>query len=227
MVRVCTRQKKKASETPSVDAALRLNNEPRIQPEKERLVSKLTAAILTIAGGFFYAVVGAIIGLAAAYYPGGLANNLDTGVNLPASLVNDVIYAVAAFGIISGALIMVGGFLLNSDSKSRRRWGGVLALVMMVLGAIPTVGGLVIGFILTLVGAVLGLSNKSEPPATSYAHPATPQPPQTTQAAQAPDYTAFPGRTNYCSSCGARLRDGSIFCSSCGARVPTSPSEQL
>ncbi|MDA4121777.1 MAG: zinc ribbon domain-containing protein [Thaumarchaeota archaeon] len=185
------------------------------------MASKLTAALLTIVGGFFYAAVGGLIALATAYIPGGLANNLDLGVNVSASFLNDVIYALASFGIISGALIMVGGFLLNSDSKSRRRWGGMLALIMMVLGAIPTLGGFVIGFILTLVGAILGLSSKSESAATSSPYLATAKPPQTAQAAQDPDYTAFPGRTNYCSSCGARLRDGSIFCSSCGAKVPT------
>jgi hypothetical protein len=184
------------------------------------MVTKKAAAILTMLGGAFYLGTGVLIAAVAGTTPS-LASSLSLGTTgLSSSTLQTIIYAVAGFDILSGALIMVGGFLLNSANSGTRRIGGILALVMMVLGALTSFGGFVIGFILTMIGSIFGLTYKSEPPVAAHAATTAPQYQVQPQPARAPDYTALPGRANYCLKCGARLREGSVFCASCGAKVP-------
>ena len=181
------------------------------------MVSKATAAVLTIVGGTFYVAVGALFAAVAPSTSSLVGSFSSVGTTgLSASSLEAIVYYVAAFDIISGALIVLGGFLLNSSSGGTRKAGGILAIIMMVLGALTTLGGLVIGFILTLVGSIFGLTYKPEPPAVEYPAPY----PAESRTNPAPDYTALPGRLNYCPKCGARLREGSVFCASCGAKVP-------
>jgi hypothetical protein len=91
---------------------------------------------------------------------------------------------------------------------------------MMVLGAFTSFGGLIIGFILTLLGAYFGLTYKPEVEGFGVPSQTFPVTTQVQQTSSAPDYTAIPGRLNFCPRCGARLREGSVYCASCGAKVP-------
>jgi hypothetical protein len=148
-----------------------------------------------------------------------LVGNLNTA-GLGTTDLNAIIYGVAGFDILSGALIVLGGFLLNSRDGGRRKAGGILAIVMTVFGALTSLGGFIIGFILALVVSIFGLTYKPEPSDVGYAGPANIAFPAAPQTNPVPDYTALPGRVNYCPKCGARLREGSVFCASCGAKVP-------
>lgn len=123
-----------------------------------------------------------------------------------------VMVLVVVFGLFTGALIIVGGTLLNSETAGRRKSGGILAICMMVIGAIPTLGGIGIGFILTLVGGVLGMTYKERFPGTSFRG----APAAVVPSAAQPD--SGPGQ-KFCVRCGSPHQFGAQFCGNCGTGV--------
>jgi hypothetical protein len=194
-----------------------------------------TAVIFTLVGGAFYLVGGALVALLA----GDLSSSLNglsgfSGLSsfgltsgsttVDASGVSDVVYLVGAFGIISGALIIVGGVLLQSPYPNRRKAGGILAVVMAFIGALPALGGLFIGFVFTLIGGYLGLTYKAANPnlvvGLGPVGSLTLGPQRSAVAPGGSVTEAGRGPLNYCIKCGSRLRDGAVFCGACGARVP-------
>ncbi len=191
------------------------------------MVSKQVGAVFTILGGAFYiigsflgAIAGAgfLFGFFGAFSSGGCpypsAWPFATCQSVNANSLGEAILLILAFGIATGALIITGGALLNSDSPGRRKSGGILAIAMMVLGALPTLGGLVIGFFFTLIGSVLGLTYKELSPDIVVGY----------QPVAAPTTSAVSrtGPLKFCIKCGSALHEGSSFCGVCGAEVPRS-----
>ena len=194
-----------------------------------------TAVYLTVAGGVLYVIGGALVFSLAGTLSnlgnfGGLFGNYGglitptTTPSLDTSGLNDVVYAVGGFGILAGILIIVGGVLMGAEQPSRRKAGSILAIVMLVLGALPALGGLLIGFILAAIGCYMGLTYKAArsnftvgfgPVGSVTLGPQSP-------SNASPDAPSEAGRgpLNYCIKCGSRLRDGAVFCGACGARVP-------
>jgi hypothetical protein len=121
------------------------------------LVSKRIAMGLLIAGGAFY-IVG---GLAAGFLVGGLiAFSAGLAGRPTPSEANMAMATYLGWGLFTGIPIIIGGLLVNSASGTRRKIGGALAIVMGLVGLINTFAGLAVGFVLTLVGAILGLVYK-------------------------------------------------------------------
>jgi hypothetical protein len=175
------------------------------------LVSKQIGAIFAILGGVFY-IIGSFVG-------GALLFGFS-GLYMSYGAAEEAGVAFAVFGVFAGVLIIVGGALLNADSSGRRKAGGILAVVMMVLGAIPTLGGLGIGFLLALIGSVIGLTYKGQPDFVIGMAPMSPfQPSMPPQAVSIP---VAKGRIRYCMMCGSPLDAGAVFCGSCGAKIPQS-----
>ncbi len=194
-----------------------------------------TAVYLTVAGGVFYVIGGAlVVSLAGALSGFGNFDNLfgnsgglitpTTTPSLDTSGLNDIVYAVGGFGILAGVLMIVGGILMGAELPGRRKAGSILAIVMLVLGALPALGGLLIGFILAAIGCYMGLTYKAArsnftvglgPVGSVTLGPQSPS----ASPAGAPS-EAGRGPLNYCIKCGSRLRDGAVFCGACGARVP-------
>jgi len=117
-----------------------------------------TAVYLTVAGGVFYLLGGAAITLLVGSLSssfgsldGILGLNGFPGFNstavptLDTSGFNDIAYLIGGFGILAGVMIIVGGVLMGSEQPNRRKAGGILAVVMVFLGALPTLGGFVLG----------------------------------------------------------------------------------
>jgi zinc-ribbon domain len=197
---------------------------------------------LTIAGGVFYVLGGAVVALlvgSLSSLGGGLGLGSDgvcslmpgfpctntlpslSGSGVSGSGLDLLGYAVAGFGIVAGILIIVGGIMFRSTMPSRRKMGGILAVVMILLGGLATLGGLVVGFFLAVIGAYLGLTYKANTrgmviglgPIGSVnlgSHPAS------SPTSNAPAGT---GPLNYCIKCGSQIREGAVFCGACGARV--------
>ncbi|MDA4134129.1 MAG: zinc ribbon domain-containing protein [Thaumarchaeota archaeon] len=194
-----------------------------------------TAVYLTVAGGVFYVIGGALVfslagalsgfGNLSSLYGncGGLCPSTAT-TSIDTSGLNDIVYAIGGFGILAGVLMIVGGVLMGSDQPNRRKAGGILAVIMLVLGSLPALGGLLIGFILAAIGCYMGLTYKaSRSNFTMGFGPVGsvtlgPQSPANPSAGAPPE--AGRGPLNYCIKCGSRLRDGAVFCGACGARVP-------
>ncbi len=69
-------------------------------------------------------------------------------------LVGLLVIAIGLLGVVFGALVLVGAFMINSGDFSRVRTGSILSIV--------SGGGFIIGLILGIVGGVLGLTWKPE-----------------------------------------------------------------
>jgi hypothetical protein len=179
------------------------------------LATKDTAAILTIVGGVFYAIggfSGAVVGSA-------FLSGLSAGVTgaAPATgsfdLFGGTFFLILAWGLAAAILIIVGGVVMFSPDPARRKRGSYLAIAMMIIGAVPTIGGAVIGFILTLAGGVLGLGTRGE--GTSPMGQAFPAAGTGAAGSEGP---------RFCANCGAPLNPGTKFCSSCGQPVLSAPA---
>jgi len=79
--------------------------------------------------------------------------------------------AVGAIGLVSGFIMIFGSIMINSGEKSKVKTGSILVLVFTLIGAIFTFGGFAIGFILALIGSILGLTWK---PSTTMPPPPVP-----------------------------------------------------
>jgi hypothetical protein len=181
------------------------------------LVSKQIAAVLTIIGGVFY-LFGSVVGslMSALFSSFSYFRNPS---NLTShSISSSAALAVLVFGLICGIMMIVGGALINSDESVRRKSGGILALATMVIGAVPDVGGLGIGFFLALVGGVLGLTYKPNEPDIILGM--TQESPAPVAAPQPSPYQMSKTSGGYCIKCGKQLHEGAIFCKYCGSPVP-------
>jgi hypothetical protein len=178
------------------------------------LANKEVGAILTIVGGVFYLIgsfAGAIV--ISAFFAGfsaGLSGSGPPATGGLSSFFGPEFYLILAAGAATGILIIVSGALLLSDEPGRRRKAGILAIAMMIVGALPTVGGALIGFVLTLVGAILGLTYKADIEASSA---------RLSAPAGAVAGANLQG-LRYCTGCGAPLDQSAKFCPSCGTKVP-------
>jgi len=190
------------------------------------LAGKQFAAVLTIIGGVFYLVGGVVASVIIAFVSnlGSLSGGLGPSSGLssiPSTSIpsgsSSAAVEVLAFGAVCGVVVIVGGAFINSSSAGKRKGGGVLALLAMLIGAIPDLGGLLIGFILILVGAVIGLTYKPSEPdirvgiSGGYSAPAN--------APLGSSPVANPSG-EYCIKCGLQLHKGAVFCKYCGSPVP-------
>lgn len=186
------------------------------------MVSKQIAAVFAILGGVFYLfgsfvggfLFGSLFGFANAFRS--FSNPAVPAVGNSLAKAGAAALSIFVFGLFAAMLIIVGGALLNSDSGSRRKAGGILALVMMVLGAVPDAGGFFIGFVFVLVGSVLGLTYKEgSPDLTIGVAQTTPH-----YGSQGPQASTGNIAGQYCIKCGKQLHEGAVFCKYCGSPVP-------
>ncbi|RFA94878.1 hypothetical protein CGL51_09040 [Pyrobaculum aerophilum] len=119
-------------------------------------MEKRTAMILMIAGGAFY-IAGGVVGAYVIAVLKGVEMGLVGGSE---EEVWAAITPVIATGLVTGLLIVLGGVLVNSESRKNRVIGSILGIVMALLGAINTFGGLIIGIVLAFIGSVAGLTYK-------------------------------------------------------------------
>jgi hypothetical protein len=115
-------------------------------PEKPTaaFVLSLLAAIFIILGGLVYAVIFSIIG--------GIFDIFGFGG------LGSLITILGVLGIVWGFLVLVGAIMMSSEDKGRVRMGSVLVLVFSILSWFGAVGGFFIGFLLGLIGSILGLT---------------------------------------------------------------------
>jgi hypothetical protein len=132
---------------------------------------KPTAAfVLSLIGGIIILLVGVFVTIAAlaigAYtdYFGGLYDVSGLGTLL-------LIFAI--FGLVCGILVVAGAAMMYSEKIGRVRAGAILVLIFSILSWFGTTGGLIVGFILGLIGAILGLVWK---PSRGAAAPPPPPP---------------------------------------------------
>jgi len=120
------------------------------------LAEKPTAAfVLSLIGGIFIllgGIYGAIIGII-----GGAAMSVIPGFEW----LSGLIIMLGILGLIFGIIVILGAVMINSGERGKVRTGSILVLIFSILSLfVGGTGGFVIGFILSLVGSILGLTWK-------------------------------------------------------------------
>jgi hypothetical protein len=115
-------------------------------PEKPTaaFVLSLLGGIFIIIGGLIYAVIFSIIG--------GVFDVFGFGG------LGGIITIIGVLGIVWGILVLVGAIMMNSEDKSKVRTGSILVLIFSILSWFGAAGGIIIGFLLGLIGSILGLT---------------------------------------------------------------------
>lgn len=144
--------------------------------------SPTAAFVLSLIGGVFVLLAGLIIaaiGAALTFFIGGIG----------------ALLGVAA--IVVGLLIIVFAIMLHSRPEQHVIWGALL-IVFSIISLPVSLGGFVIGFLLTLIGGILAVV--WHPPAAAPAQ--------------------YAGPMQVCLKCGTQRTSPAPFCAHCGASFP-------
>jgi hypothetical protein len=114
---------------------------------------------LSLIAGILIIINAVLLGVAAKWFPGIVPT-------LPGSSGNDTTFLIdlAAVGLIFGILVLLGALMLNFRPVNKRVWGVII--ILFSITSIITGGGLIIGFIIGIIGGKLALSRKPEIRAT-------------------------------------------------------------
>ena len=109
---------------------------------------------LSLIAGILIVINTVLLGVAATWFPGIIPT-------LPGSTGNDttVLYRLTAIGLILGVLVVLGAVMLHLKPENKKAWG-----IMIIVFSIPSVitgGGLIVGFILGIIGGAFALSRKT------------------------------------------------------------------
>lgn len=104
----------------------------------------LVGAIFIILGGLVYMVLFSFIG--------GAFDFIGMGG------VGDIFVIMGVLGLIWGILVLVGAIMMNSGDPGKVRTGSILVLIFSIISWFGAAGGFFIGFLLGLIGAILGLT---------------------------------------------------------------------
>jgi hypothetical protein len=120
---------------------------------KAASIVALTGGIIILLAGVFFTAVSAIflpyISYTNVHVPQGL-----NPASIPA-IVSGVVGVMGAFGLVSGAIVLISSVMLLTNSSQRRVWGALI-LVFSALSFFGT-GGFIIGAVLGIVGGALTL----------------------------------------------------------------------
>jgi hypothetical protein len=127
------------------------------------MADKPTAAfVLSLIGGIFI-IIGALSYIAIGSVIGGLGFGFGGAA----------LAGIGVFGLICGLLVILGEVWLNRGEQGKVRNGSILVLIFSILSFFGAAGGFFLGFLLGLIGAILGLTWKASMTGTT----ATPPPP--------------------------------------------------
>ncbi|MGB9718314.1 MAG: hypothetical protein ACPL4E_07740 [Thermoproteota archaeon] len=127
-------------------------------------ILSLIGAILIILNALILAFFTTLVGVALGVFGRAL------GVFLPR--LGSLVFLLGIGGIVIGIIVLVGAFMINSEDKSRVTTGSIIVLVFSIMSFFIG-GGFIIGFLLCIVGSILGLTWKPSappppPPSQSY-----------------------------------------------------------
>jgi hypothetical protein len=108
---------------------------------------------LSLIAGILILINTTLLGIVTTWFPTVLPT-------LPGSTANDttLLYRLTVVGLICGIFVLLGAILLHNKPANKRAWG-----IMIIIFSIPSIitgGGLIIGFILGIVGGVFALLQK-------------------------------------------------------------------
>jgi Family of unknown function (DUF6114)/zinc-ribbon domain len=168
------------------------------------LVLCLIGGIFILLGGVFQAFLGALIS--------GIGTT-TTGTNVTG--VGSTIGILGILGIVFGIVVMVAGIMMYTNPGSHTMWGVIALVLSLVSFATSSIGGFVIGFLLTLIGGILGIVFKP-----SMMHPAgMGSMPMGSQSMGPPGAPMSSMTSIKCPACGASVAAGTTKCPNCGAML--------
>ncbi len=165
---------------------------PMVPAEPERPTA---AMVLSIIGGVFVLLAG-LLELAIGSFLAGITVGFAGGG----------ILLLGALSLLFGILMIVFGVLMYHTPANHTVYGA-LVLVISIVSLFTSLGGFFIGFLLGLIGGILGLAFKQRPTQAMFFPPA-------------PAPAAPPPAQRVCLKCGRMVDPGVRFCPHCGAELP-------
>jgi hypothetical protein len=112
------------------------------------------AFILSLIAGILIIINTTLLGLATTWFP-------EIIPTLPGLSGNDtnLLYQLTALGLIFGVMVLLGALMLYFKPAKKKVWG---IIVLFSLPSVITGGGLIIGFILGIIGGASALSRKTK-----------------------------------------------------------------
>ena len=140
-------------------------------------VLSLIGGIIVLIAGIVVAAVGAVL----TFFLGGIGG------------------VFGLLGVLWGILTIVSAAMLHARPAQHQTWGALI-VVFSLLSWFGSFGGAVVGFVLGLIGGILGI----------VWHPAGSPPAQMTQTSM----------TRTCLNCGRTVNQDAKFCPNCGKALP-------
>lgn len=163
------------------------------------------AFILSVIGGILV-FIGGLVEIALGAFLSSLFSNLNVR---PIVLLFQIWKILGFVGMVWGALIMVGAVMLLIKPDQHTIWG-VFVVVFSILSWFGGFAGFIIGFILALVGGILGITWK---PSTFQFQPAP-----ISSSSYVP-YPPLAPTTRVCPTCGNGVEPSARFCTYCGKSI--------
>lgn len=170
-----------------------LIHKQRRKTSKMSVQEKPTAAfVLSLIGGIFI-LLGAMVYLVFGLFISATSSMIPF-VGVVGGAVGGVIVVYGILGLVWSILVIYGATLISSGETDKVRTGSILVLIFSIISWFGAGGGFFIGFILGLIGAILGLIWKP--------------------SGGAP--TAAPAISRICPNCGRVIEKDVKFCPHCG-----------
>jgi len=131
--------------------------------------SKPVAAFtLSLVAGVFILLGSFVMSMFAFGFPGmmmGGTEGMQVGTGMTGSMMGGVmmnwmlgsIPVLAAFGIASGIMVILGSVMLYTRSAENHLWGAII-LAFSVVSILGSMGGLLVGLVLGMLGGILALT---------------------------------------------------------------------
>ena len=162
-------------------------------------ILSLLGGIFVLIGGFVVIVIGSLLeslgGLGGSTLPGGLGNL--TSITGGFSGIGFPIASLGVLGVLLGSGMIVLAILIHLSPGRHQLWGA-LVLVFSLVSWVGALGGLLVGFLLGLIGGVLAISWR----------------PSTIMQASSAQITRI------CPNCGTVIQKDTKFCPQCGRSMP-------
>ena len=153
-----------------------------------------TAFALSLVGGIFVLL-------------GGLSVMMLGAISSFLPILGKGIALVGDFGALCGVAMLLGGVLMYVMPDRHLIWG-ILVLVFSILSWVGAFGGFAIGFLLGLVGGIMGIMWKPSGVAVNV---------NVGNVSAQGRQQAVAQMQGTCSNCGSPLPNGAKVCSACGA----------
>jgi len=126
----------------------------------------VAAFVLSLVAGVFILLGSVVMSMFALGFPGMAGTEgMQVGMGMTGSMMGGMmitwmlgsIPVVAAFGIASGIMVILGAVMLYTRYAENHLWGAII-LAFSVVSILGSMGGLLVGLVLGMLGGILALT---------------------------------------------------------------------